>query len=133
MATVCADGTPNLSPKGLTFVLDDDHLVIGDARSPGTRANLAHQPVAEITVIDPMARKGFRFKGPCTVHIKGNRFKELVEFLTAKGAKSKINSVFVMTVERALPIISPAYDFDETEDVIRARWKQHYDDLNSDL
>ena len=33
MATVCEDGTPNLSPKGLTFVLDDEHLVIGEGRS----------------------------------------------------------------------------------------------------
>ena len=29
VATVCADGTPNLSPKGTTAVWDDDHLVRG--------------------------------------------------------------------------------------------------------
>ena len=27
VATVCADGTPNLSPKGTTAVWDDEHLV----------------------------------------------------------------------------------------------------------
>ncbi|MBK9940713.1 MAG: pyridoxamine 5'-phosphate oxidase family protein [Kouleothrix sp.] len=27
VATVCPDGTPNLSPKGTTIVWDDDHLV----------------------------------------------------------------------------------------------------------
>src|SRR5712664_4067414 len=27
IATVCPDGTPNLSPKGTTAVWDDDHLV----------------------------------------------------------------------------------------------------------
>ena len=26
VATVCPDGTPNLSPKGTTAVWDDDHL-----------------------------------------------------------------------------------------------------------
>ena len=62
MATVCEDGTPNLSPKGLTFVLDDDHLVIGEVRSPGTIANLSTRPTAEINVVDPIARKGFRFR-----------------------------------------------------------------------
>jgi predicted pyridoxine 5'-phosphate oxidase superfamily flavin-nucleotide-binding protein len=36
MATVCPDGTPNLSPKGTTAVFDDDHLVFADIRSPGT-------------------------------------------------------------------------------------------------
>jgi predicted pyridoxine 5'-phosphate oxidase superfamily flavin-nucleotide-binding protein len=27
VATVCPDGTPNLSPKGTTAVWDDDHIV----------------------------------------------------------------------------------------------------------
>jgi uncharacterized protein len=31
-ATVCSDGSPNLSPQGSTPVWDDDHLV-----SPGLR------------------------------------------------------------------------------------------------
>jgi hypothetical protein len=34
IATVCSDGTPNLSPKGTTAVWDDDHLVFADIRSP---------------------------------------------------------------------------------------------------
>ncbi len=36
-ATVCPDGTPNLSPKGTTTVWDDDHLVFADICSPATR------------------------------------------------------------------------------------------------
>ena len=30
MATVCVDGTPNLSPKGTSTVWDDDHLVFAN-------------------------------------------------------------------------------------------------------
>jgi len=41
VATVDADGTPNLSPKGTITVLDDDHLMFADLASPGTVANLA--------------------------------------------------------------------------------------------
>ena len=44
VATVCPDGTPNLSPKGATAVLDDDHLVFADLRSPRTIANLRANP-----------------------------------------------------------------------------------------
>jgi len=33
VATVCPDGTPNLSPKGTTAVWDDDHIVFADIRS----------------------------------------------------------------------------------------------------
>ena len=40
-ATVCGDGSPNLSPKGTTHVWDDDHLFFADIRSPQTVATFA--------------------------------------------------------------------------------------------
>jgi len=115
MATVCEDGTPNLSSKGLTFFLDDEHLVIGEVRSPGTISNLTMRPTAEINVVDPSARKGFRFKSDCCVYSEGAEFEELVAFLRSKGAISRIRSVIVMKVERAHPLVSPAYDSGATE------------------
>jgi predicted pyridoxine 5'-phosphate oxidase superfamily flavin-nucleotide-binding protein len=133
MATVCADGSPNLSPKGLTFVLDDEHLVIGDVRSPRTVANLTERPLAEINVVDPIARKGFRFKGSCRVHSAGSEFDRLVAFLRDKGARSPLRAVIVMRVERALPLISPAYDGGATELEVRRQWKRRVDELNRDL
>ena len=133
MATVCADGTPNLSPKGLTFVLDDDHLVIGEVRSPGTIANLTLRPTAEINVVDPIARKGFRFKGDCRVYAEGAEFEELVALLRAKGAKSRLRSVIVMTVERAQPLVSPVYDSGMTEHEVRQHQMERLHELNKDL
>jgi predicted pyridoxine 5'-phosphate oxidase superfamily flavin-nucleotide-binding protein len=62
VATVCPDGTPNLSPKRTISVWDDDHLVFADIRSPGTITNLRKNPAVEINVVDPFARKGYRFK-----------------------------------------------------------------------
>jgi len=53
IATVCPDGTPNLSPKGTTAAWDDEHLVFADICSPGTIANLRHNPVLEINVVGP--------------------------------------------------------------------------------
>jgi len=129
MATICEDGTPNLSPKGLTFVLDDDRLVVGEVRSPQTISNLSTQPIAEINVVDPIARKGFRFKGSCEVHSRGDTFEEILRFLRSQGAESRINSVIVMTVKRALPIVSPIYDSGVQELEVRKRWKQRFDEL----
>src|SRR5215207_1222536 len=63
-ATVCADGTPNLSPKGTTTVFDDDHLMFADIHSPDTVRNLQRNPAIELNVVDPIVRKGYRFKGP---------------------------------------------------------------------
>jgi predicted pyridoxine 5'-phosphate oxidase superfamily flavin-nucleotide-binding protein len=37
VATVCPDGTPNLSPKGTTTVWDADHLVTDDTSQTRTR------------------------------------------------------------------------------------------------
>jgi predicted pyridoxine 5'-phosphate oxidase superfamily flavin-nucleotide-binding protein len=133
MATVCADGTPNLSPKGLTFVLDDEHLVIGEVRSPRTISNLATQPTAEINVVDPIARKGFRFKGDCRVYSEGAGFEELVALLRSKGAKSRIRSVIVMRVERPHPLVSPVYDYGATEQEVRKLHMERLYELNKDL
>src|SRR5499427_3518839 len=67
VATVCPDGTPNLSPKGTTAVWDDDHLVFANIRSPGTVANLRNNASVEVNVVDPFVRKGYRFKGLASI------------------------------------------------------------------
>jgi predicted pyridoxine 5'-phosphate oxidase superfamily flavin-nucleotide-binding protein len=67
VATVCPDGTPNLSPKGTTRVWDADHLVFANIRSPGTLANLRQNANVEVNVVDPFVRKGYRFKGVAAV------------------------------------------------------------------
>jgi predicted pyridoxine 5'-phosphate oxidase superfamily flavin-nucleotide-binding protein len=63
VATVCRDGSPNLSPKGTVAVWDDDHLVFADICSPDTIANLAANPAIEINVVDPLRRKGYEPHG----------------------------------------------------------------------
>ena len=122
LATTCADGSPNLSPKGLTFVLDDEHLVIGEIRSPVSVANLRDRPIAEVNVVDPIVRKGFRFKGACVVHDEGPEFERLYRFLREQGAQSRIRSIIVLRVDRAAPIVSPVYDSGVTEADVSRQW-----------
>lgn len=43
-AMVCADGSPNLSPKGSMRVYDESHLAFMDIASPDTMANLRRDP-----------------------------------------------------------------------------------------
>ncbi len=129
IATVCPDGTPNLSPKGTTTVWDDDHLVFADICSPGTIANLRHNPVLEINVVDPMVRKGYRFKGTATILTEGPDFDQIVSFYRRRGTANPIKHIVLVTVERALPVISPAYDLGQTEAEVRSRWEQYWDAL----
>lgn len=131
VATVCPDGTPNLSPKGTVAVWDDDHLIFADIRSPRTVRNLATNLAVEINVVDPIARKGYRFKGTGTVIREGEDplYDEAVAFFRRRGSQSPIRSVVLVTVQRALPVVSPAYDTGATEDEIRARWRRYWSSL----
>ena len=54
VATVTAEGRPNLSPKGTTTLWDEEHLMFADLASPGTIENLATNPHVEINVVDPI-------------------------------------------------------------------------------
>ena len=127
IATVCPDGTPNLSPKGTIHFWDDDHLIFADIRSPGTISNLRQNPAIEINVVDPFARKGYRFKGTATVHAQDDpRFAELRPSSASAAATSPIRAVVLVRVTRALPVTSPAYDTGATEEELRARWSAYY-------
>src|SRR5437764_8615008 len=85
VATVCSDGTPNLSPKGTTAVWDDDHLVFAHIRSPGTVLNLSSNPSIEINVVDQLVRKGYRFKGTAVVHTEVEVFEQGIRFYEGRG------------------------------------------------
>jgi uncharacterized protein len=134
VATVDADGTPNLSPKGTIAVLDDDHLVFADLASPRTVENLRRNPSVELNVVDPVARKGYRFKGRAEVVGEGPRFEELLRFY-ADGPRAvsrpeeRIRHVVVVAVDRCLPLVSPAYDEGATEEEISRRWRSYFAEL----
>jgi uncharacterized protein len=129
VASVCEDGTPNLSPKGTTTVWDEEHIVFADICSPGTVANISHHPIVEINVVDPVIRKGYRFKGTATIHQQGPIFEQGLALYRQRGTTSPIRSIVLVQVERALPLISPAYDQGKTEEEIRASWLQYWDAL----
>ena len=132
IATVCPDGTPNLSPKGTTAVWDDDHLVFGDLASPTTMANLRHNPVLELNVVDVYSRKGYRFKGPVSIVEKGETlFDEICHaFETGTRGVHQVQlparAYVLLTVERALPLVSPAYTSGKTERATRAEWAEYW-------
>lgn len=131
VATVCPDGTPNLSPKGTIAVWADDQLVFADICSPGTVANLRGNPGVEVNVVDPILRKGYRFKGRAAVSSSGGRFDEIVAFYRARGVRSAIRHVVLIQVERALALVSPAYDSGATEAEIRAQWEGYWSSIQA--
>lgn len=137
VATVCADGTPNLSPKGTIAVWDETHLVFADIHSPGTTENLRVNPAVEINVVDPFVRKGYRFKGTAELVTAGELFDRILNFYRNRwvdAARTKpeptIRAFVLVKVERALPLISPAYDDGTDESHIRSTWTAYFRALN---
>ena len=131
VATVCPDGTPNLSPKGTTVVWDDEHLVFANIRSPTTVANLRQNPTVEINVVDALVRKGYRFKGVATILDSGPLYDAVIAVYKQRGVTSRIREVVMIQVQRAQPIDSPAYDLGLTEDEVRARWERHWQSVRA--
>jgi hypothetical protein len=124
VASVCPDGTPNLSPKGTTAVWDNEHLVFAHLHSPGTVANIeAGNPVVEVNVVDPILRKGYRFKGPATVHRSGPVFESGLRFYHDRSGLEphRVEAIVLIKVDHAAPLTSPAYDDGSTEDEVEQR------------
>ena len=132
VATVCPDGTPNLSPKGTTAVWDDDHLVFANIRSAGTLANLRQNPNVEVNIVDPFVRKGYRFKGVADILESGALYDTAIAFYKQRGSRIDfIREIVLVRVHIAQPVDSPAYDLGASEDEVRARWELHYRSLRA--
>jgi uncharacterized protein len=129
IATVCPDGTPNLSLKGTTAVWDDEHMAFADVCSPNTIANLRQNPMVEINVVDTVLRKGYRFKGVATIVSEGPQFEELLDFYRKRGSTSVKHHIVLVKVDYAAPLISPAYDNGQSEVQVSARWRRHWEEL----
>jgi hypothetical protein len=126
VATISPDNTPNVSPKGTILAWDDEHLIFADIKSPQTISNLENNPSVELNVIDPILRKGYRFKGKGKILRDNEEFSKILKFYEEKGIKSKINAVVMIKVNTLSEVTSPLYDLGFSEEEIKEKWKKHY-------
>ena len=130
VATVNADGTPNLSPKSSLAVLDENRIGFADIASPNTVRNLKANPAIEVNAIDIFMRRGYRFRGTATLEPPGSEtFAKIAEpFWAENGRDFPIHGVVNIAVEKALPVLSPAYTFVDgvTEDALREAYYAKY-------
>ena len=136
VATVCPDGTPNLSPKATTMIWDDDHILFADLASPGTMRNLAHNPSIEINVVDIFARKGYRFKGTVAVHAGDDLEATVKERMrngpsNVTGLADSVRAAVLIRVENAAALVSPGYWGGATEAETRRNWEDYWAGVNA--
>lgn len=132
VATVDPDGTPNLSPKATFSVIDDHTIGYCEIRSPRTMSNIARGSAIEVNFVDPFVRKGCRFKGKAEVVARGNaRFDDLaMHFSKHGGVAERARSIVVIHIDRALPLVSPAYDDGRSEESeIRRLWTRRFREI----
>ena len=100
IATASKDGKPNVSPKGSFRVLDDEHVVFADIRSPRTIANLRENPQLSAMVFDRSTRKGCRIWGNAEILNSGELFDAISTEYAAKGMK--VNNLVKVKVEEVV-------------------------------
>lgn len=123
VATVRPDGTPSLSPKGSVRALGARSLVFADIRSAGTVANIAANPAVEINSVDPVSRRGYRFRGEARLLEEGEPERaEALGMYAELAAQGRVRGVVLVRVESASEVASPAYDSGATEQEIRKIW-----------
>jgi hypothetical protein len=94
-------------------VHDDEHLLFANIASPRTIANLRRDPRIEINCIDIFSRRGYRFKGECSVRSAGDPVYErfVADLRGQVGDTIPIHDAVLVTVLSAKPILSPAYTY----------------------
>ncbi len=130
-ATVTPEGRPSLSPKGTIRVLDEERLCFLDLASPGTVANLRSNPWIELNVVDPLSRRGYRFRGHATLHLGDELHTQALERIAEnEGAAYYAHTVVVVHVQEILPLWSPGYDRTPEERQMRELWQARRSELD---
>src|SRR5262249_7013585 len=98
--------------------------------SPGTIANLRRDPRVEINCVDFLRRRGYRFKGRAEIIEPGDHpaYRWIADWLCqTHGPKVPAHQAVLVSVERALPVDSPAYTVlgAQEDDLLRA-WARRY-------
>lgn len=118
LATADADGLPNVSPKEVWAIADDEHVVVAHIASPVSARNIALQPQVCLSFVDVFVQKGFKLKGTARqVHALDPDFAHWAAPLLAQvGQRFVIQGVLLIRVTSVAPIVAPSYRFypDET-------------------
>ncbi len=113
LATVDADGQPNVSPKEVWAIADEQHVVVAHIASPVTVCNIRQQPQVCLSFVDVWVQKGFKLLGTAhEVCADDPAFSAwAAQLLAMVGQRFAIHSVLVIRVTSLAPIVAPSYRF----------------------
>ncbi|TYA74363.1 pyridoxamine 5'-phosphate oxidase family protein [Seonamhaeicola marinus] len=111
LATASPDNIPNVSPKEIFMVYDEETIIIANVASPQTAKNIKQNPNICLSFVDVLVQKGYQLKGKAAVVYKRDEEFSALEtpILKITQGKFPFTSIFKITVESAKPILAPRY------------------------
>jgi len=113
LATVDAEGQPNVSPKEVWTIADEQHVVVAHIASPISARNIAQHPLVCLSFVDVFVQKGFKLLGRAREVLADDpEFATWAKPLLAMvGQRFTIQSVLVIHVQSVAAIVAPSYRF----------------------
>lgn len=111
LATVDAEGQPNVSPKEMFCAHGDDSLVIADIASPVSVRNIATNPRVSVAFIDVFAQKGFKIAGHARLIERDDPDFERygAQLLAMAGPDFHVRRVIHVAITKIARIWAPSY------------------------
>ena len=111
LATVDAQGQPNVSPKEVWAIADDRHVVVANIASPVTVRNIGQQLKVCLSFVDVLVQKGFKLTGTAQELLPTNAEYAgwAASLLAMTGDRIPLRSVLLITVQGVQPIVAPSY------------------------
>lgn len=111
LATVDEQGQPNVSPKEIWAVLDEQYVVIGHIASPTSVRNIGQRAKVCVSFVDVFVQKGFKVHGEARVIDKGHLefSKWAAPLLPMAGERFPLHAVIVVRATAVAPILAPSY------------------------
>lgn len=113
LATTDDQGQPNVSPKEIWAIADDQHVVVAHIASAQSARNIEMQPKVCLSFVDVFSQRGFKLTGLAQSLPAGHaEFAKWAQPLLAQvGQRFAIRSVLRIQVCAAMPILAPSYLF----------------------
>ncbi|MBJ3786963.1 pyridoxamine 5'-phosphate oxidase family protein [Devosia sediminis] len=111
LATVSADGQPNVTPKELFAIHDDETLLIADILSTNSVRNIRGNPKVCVSFVDVFAQRGFKVEGMARVVAPDEPdFSQFgAPLVTLAGEAFPVRHAIVVSIARISRIWAPSY------------------------
>ncbi len=127
LATVSAEGIPNVSPKEIFNYDGFDNIIVANIASPQTVRNIKHNQNVCISFIDILVQKGYQIKRKAVIVKKMDQeYPAMEKILTdMTGGNFPFGTITKIRAEQIRPIIAPRYQLypetTETEQIESAK------------